>query len=96
MSLPLIGDRTKAYEQLARRIRDAMTIDHEIEDGLVRDAPFMCIELYGKKNGKLTLREAARQCGLSPTYLSQVSKGNVEISRGAYLKLHKLYQKVCQ
>lgn len=46
--------------------------------------------------GRMSLREAARQSKLSPTYLSNVLNGKTTISKSAYLKLVSIVRRIKQ
>jgi transcriptional regulator with XRE-family HTH domain len=73
----------------ATRLQAHMSERAEVDDMLPDFGKALAESVYGTR-GRMTLREAARQTGLSPTYLSHVRSGRVTVSPGAYLKLSKV------
>ena len=74
----------------AKRVQSWWDESLVIHEGLAYEGEQLCGRLFASAGSPISLREAARRSGLSPTYLSHVANRKAIISAGAYLRLAKL------
>jgi len=65
----------------------------EIRKGIAHDGPRLITALQDRGGyGACSLRQIARESGLSPTYLSLALNGKAILSPGAYVKLARVLE----
>lgn len=79
----------KFAKELSKWIEDGKRLRGELD----KRGPILAHGIFGD-GGPMTLREASRKTGLSPTYLSRVMNKSAPISPDAFLKLSKLAEQV--
>lgn len=77
-------------DDLFKRVEDFIEEREYLKNAIALDTP----ELIRATMQYVSLRGIGRECGLSPTYLSNVLNGKSQISMESYLVLGRLYERI--
>lgn len=81
------------FTDLANDIEAHEDEAREIRKGIAHDGPRLITALQDRGGyGACSLRQIARESGLSPTYLSLALNGKAILSHGAFVKLARVLE----
>ena len=86
-------NETSLDGSLVSRIRDYLDERKAIADALKVQGPVVVERLLNLNTWETSLRQLARDTDVSPTYLSRIHRGQLDVSPGLFLVLSDLLRK---